>query len=177
VSAPRVRPPERRGSDPISASALAHQPEALQAFLKLYGTLWSHGVLDQASKEMARIRNARRIDCAICKSIRFEGARQAGLSEAIVDQIRDGFEQSGLSARQKAVLAWTDAFLSPEPSADPELRRTMLAHFTPAELVELTAGLALFMGFSKIAVSLGGMPDELPVNVQPTPDWPGAPGG
>ena len=49
----------------------------------------------------------------------------------------------------------------------------MLAHFTPAEIVELTAGLALFMGFSKIAVSLGGMPDALPVNVQPTPDWPG----
>jgi hypothetical protein len=30
------------------------------------------------------------------------------------------------------------------------------------------------MGFSKIAVALGGMPDELPVNVQPTPDWPPA---
>jgi hypothetical protein len=53
----------------------------------------------------------------------------------------------------------------------------MLSHFTPAELVELTAGLALFMGFSKIAVSLGGMPESLPVNVQPTPDWPLAPGG
>ena len=49
----------------------------------------------------------------------------------------------------------------------------MLAHFTPAEIVELTAGLALFMGFSKIALALGGVPDNLPVNVQPTPDWPG----
>jgi len=50
----------------------------------------------------------------------------------------------------------------------------MLAHFTPAELVELTAALSLFMGFSKIALALGGVPDELPVTVQPTPDWPGA---
>ena len=176
MSAPRVKPPARRGSDPISGSALAHQPETLHAFLHLYGTLWSHGVLDQASKEMARIRNARTVDCAICKSIRFEGARKEGLSEAIVDQIRDGFEASALSPRQKAVLAWTDAFLTPEPTADPALRRTMLEHFTPAELVELTAGLALFMGFSKIAVSLGGMPDELPVSVQPTPERPGASG-
>jgi alkylhydroperoxidase family enzyme len=94
-----------------------------------------------------------------------------------VDQIRDGFEQSALTPRQKAVLAWTDAFLSPGPSADAALRRDMLAHFTPAEIVELTAGLALFMGFSKIALALGGVPDELPVNVQPTPDWPGAAGG
>ena len=51
----------------------------------------------------------------------------------------------------------------------------MLAVFTPAEIVELSAGLALFMGFSKIALALGGVPDELPVHVQPTPDWP--PGG
>jgi hypothetical protein len=54
----------------------------------------------------------------------------------------------------------------------------MLAFFTPAELVELTAGLALFMGFSKIAVALGGLPESLPVFVQPTPDIPSAaPGG
>jgi len=49
MSAPRVRPPQRRGSDPISASVLGHQPEALLAFMKLYGTLWSHGILDQST--------------------------------------------------------------------------------------------------------------------------------
>jgi hypothetical protein len=75
------------------------------------------------------------------------------------------------------VLRWTDTFLSgSEPSA--AQRAEMLGFFTPAELVELTAGLALFMGFSKIAVSLGGMPESLPVFVQPTPEIPAAaPGG
>ncbi len=174
MSRPRVKPPQQRGSDPISASALAHQPETLRAFLKLYGTLWSHGVLDQATKELARIRNARTVNCAICKSIRFEGARKEGLSEALVDEIRDGYETSALSPRQKAVLRFTDTFLSAEPEVDEAQRRELLAHFTPAELVELTAGLALFMGFSKIAVALGGMPESLPVTVQPTPDWPSA---
>jgi len=75
------------------------------------------------------------------------------------------------------VLAWTDAFLAPEPHADEALRRKMLAGFTPAEIVELTAGLALFMGFSKIALALGGVPDNLPVMVQPTPDCPPGAGG
>jgi alkylhydroperoxidase family enzyme len=174
MSAPRVKPPRGRGSDPISGSALGHQPETLLAFLKLYGTLWSHGIVDQSTKELARIRNARTVDCTICKSIRFDGARKEGLTEALVDQIRDGFETSELSARQKAVLRWTDTFLSGEPAPDAAQRSEMLTFFTPAELVELTAGLALFMGFSKIAVSLGGMPDSLPVNVQPTPDVPRA---
>ena len=90
----------------------------------------------------------------------------------MVDQIRDGWERSALTPRQKTVLAWTDAFLAPEPHADETLRREMLASFTPAEIVELTAGLALFMGFSKIALSLGGVPDNLPLMVQPTPDVP-----
>lgn len=98
-----------------------------------------------------------------------------------MEQIRDGFEASTLSPRQKTVLAWTDAFLAPEPVTDPALRARMLAAFSPAEIVELTAGLALFMGFSKIALALGGVPDGLPVMVQPTPDLPpdpsDAPGG
>ena len=123
MSAPRVKPPRGRGSDPISGSALGHQPETLLAFLKLYGTLWSHGIVDQATKELARIRNARTVDCTICKSIRFDGARKEGLTEALVDQIRDGFETSELSPRQKAVLRWTDTFLSGEPEPDAAQRQ------------------------------------------------------
>ena len=65
MSAPRVKAPKARGSDPISASVLGHQPDALLAFMKLYGRLWSHGILDQSTKEMARIRNARTLDCGI----------------------------------------------------------------------------------------------------------------
>jgi hypothetical protein len=47
----------------------------------------------------------------------------------------------------------------------------MLRHFKPAEIVELTAAISIFMGFSKIAVSLGGMPESLPLRIEPTPDW------
>jgi hypothetical protein len=65
MSGPRVKPPRGGGADPISASALGHQPAALLAFMKLYGRLWSHGILDQSTKEMARIRNARTVDCGI----------------------------------------------------------------------------------------------------------------
>lgn len=103
----RVKSPATDSRDPIQASPLAHQPELLQAFLRLYG-----------------------------------------------------------------VLRYTDVFLSAPGELSPELGRELLAHFTPAQLVELSAALALFMGFSKIAVALGGLPDEIPVHEQPTPTWP-----
>jgi len=175
VIAPRVKPPDVDTDDPIEGSVLAHQPELLRAFMRLYGTLWSHGEVDQFTKEMARIRNARSVNCPICKATRFAGARAEGLTEELVDEIRDGYAASDLEPRHKAVLAWVDAFLSEPAGRHESLRRQLLAHFTPTQIVELTAGIGLFMGFSKIAVSLGGLPDEIPVYVQPTPDVPEAP--
>jgi hypothetical protein len=46
-------------------SFLDHQPEIYAAFNRLYGTLWSEGVVDQPTKEVARIRNARLVDCKL----------------------------------------------------------------------------------------------------------------
>lgn len=59
----RIALPNPVGADPIQSSALAHQPEALASFMKLYGTLWSRGLLSHSTKEMARIRSARTVDC------------------------------------------------------------------------------------------------------------------
>ncbi len=61
----RIQPPDDAGSDPVEGSALARQPEALQRFLRLYGILWSRGVLDHTTKEVARLRNARVTDCVL----------------------------------------------------------------------------------------------------------------
>jgi AhpD family alkylhydroperoxidase len=165
----RVSVPPVSGGDLASRSFLAHQPEALAAFQHLYGVLWSRGVLDQATKEVARIRNARITDCGICRSLRFDGARREGLTEEKVERIRDGYLTSDLESRHKAVLRYTDAFLMAPGCPSEELRRELAAHFTPEQIVELTAGIALFMGFSKIAVALGQIPDGLPVMVVPTP--------
>jgi hypothetical protein len=40
-----------------------HDPELAQKFADMYGWFWQHGVLDLATKEATRIRNARITDC------------------------------------------------------------------------------------------------------------------
>ena len=165
----RVKPPATTSRDPIQSSPLALQPDLLDAFLRMYGVLWSGGIVDQPTKEVARIRNARRVDCPICKAIRFAGARQAGLTEEIVDRIRDDWPQRDLAPRHQAALRAVDAFHDDAGALVADAKQQLLAAFSPAELVELGAGIALFMGFSKIAVALGGLPDEIPVHEQPTP--------
>jgi alkylhydroperoxidase family enzyme len=165
----RIQPPAGAGDDPVNGSALGHQPELLAAFNRLYATLWSRGVLDHSAKEIARLRNARITNCVFCRSVRFAQAKEEGLAEAQVEQITDSFEDSALDARSKLIIRYADVFLkNPSGLGDP-LRLEMLASFSPAQIVELTAGLALFMGFSKIAVAIGGMPESLPTMVIPTP--------
>ncbi len=158
---------------PIRGDVLDEQPEAMQAFWRLYGLLWSHGTLDHTVKEVARLRNARVTGCAYCRNVRFAGARDEGLTEDRVELITDEFEQSRLTDREKAVIRFVDTFLTDPGGLSDRQRDELLEHFTPGELVELTAGVALFMGFSKIAVALGPPPD-MPTLVVPTPDWPPA---
>jgi AhpD family alkylhydroperoxidase len=168
----RVPPPSFDGAAPTDAvnrSVLAHQPELLRAFLRLYGTLWSHGVVDPPTKEVARMRNARVTGCRYCRNVRFAAAREQGLTENLVAQIDDGFEDSALSERHKAVIRYADVFLTDPAALTDELRADMLRHFRPDQIVELTAGLALFMGFSKIAIVLGQEPEDMPTTVIPTP--------
>ena len=55
----RIDPP------PGSAVFLDHQPEQFAAFNRLYGTLWSEGIVDQPTKEAGRLRNAFVVDCGL----------------------------------------------------------------------------------------------------------------
>ena len=53
------------GAAPDFGSVLEHQPALTAAFWRLYGQFWSRGVLDQRTKEVARIRNARMVKCGL----------------------------------------------------------------------------------------------------------------
>jgi len=159
----RLAPP------PGGTTSFDHCPEAWAAFGRFYGALWSAGRVDQPTKEVARLRNARRTGCGICKNLRFAGAREAGLDEAHVARIDDGFEASDLPARWKLAIRYTDALLAlPGGTVDADLRRALAAELSPAEIVELTATIATAIAFSKAAVTFGA-PPEMPLLVVPTP--------
>ena len=145
-----------------------HRPELFAAFNRYYGTLWSDGVLDEATKEVGRLRNARIAGCNICKNLRFAGAREEGLTEELVDEIFDEYDDSDLSPRFKLVIRYADVLITDPKDMTDDLRAALLAEFTPAEIVELTATITTAMGFSKAAVAFGP-PPEMPVIVVPTP--------
>jgi alkylhydroperoxidase family enzyme len=150
------------------ATAFDHCPELWAAFQRYYGTLWSEGIVDQPTKEVGRLRNARKTGCGICKNLRFAGARAAGLTEHHVEQIQDGFEDSAMPARWKLAVRYTDQMILDPGGIDEALRSALLDEFSPAEIVELTATIATAIAFSKAAVAFGA-PPEMPVVEVPTP--------
>ena len=153
---------------PGGATPFDHQPEMWKAFRQYYGTLWSNGIVDQPTKEVGRLRNARVTGCGICKNLRFAGARAGGLTEDLVERIDTDFEAHELPERWKLVVRFVDALILSPASVSAELRSALLAEFSAAEIVELTATLTTAIAFSKAAVAFGA-PPEMPVLEVPTP--------
>jgi len=100
--------------------------------------------------------------------VRFDSARAAGLDEERVGRIADGYETT-LEPAQAAALKLTDAMIGiPRPPAD-EIKQTLKAHYSEAEIVEIAMGAGLFLGMSKVLINLGLEPEDMPVTVVPTP--------
>ena len=153
---------------PGGATPLDHRADLFALFNRYYGTLWSEGVLDQATKEVGRLRNARVTGCGICKNLRFAGATEEGLTEDLVALIDDGYAQTELPDRWKLAIRYADVLITDPRAVDDELRAALLAEFTAAEIVELTATVTTAVAFSKAAVAFGA-PPEMPVLAVPTP--------
>jgi alkylhydroperoxidase family enzyme len=158
----RIAPPEG------GTSLFDHDPELFATFNQLYGTLWSNGVLDQGVKEAGRLRNARTVDCKICRNLRFAGATEAGLTEDLVELIEDGFEKTDLPARYKLAVRYTDVLITDPSSLTDDLKAELAAEFTPEQIAELTATVTIASAFSKAAVAWGP-PPSIPVTSVPTP--------
>jgi alkylhydroperoxidase family enzyme len=100
--------------------------------------------------------------------VRFDSAREAGLDEHKASLVDDGYAEQ-LGAKEAAAVALADALIGIPQPLSPQLQERLRAHFTPAELAELTLGVGLFLGMSKVLITLGLEPEDMPVTVVPTP--------
>jgi AhpD family alkylhydroperoxidase len=159
-----ARSPRTEG-DP---SMFDHNPELWAAFNEFKRYLWIHGALDQATKETARLRAARVTGCKICRNLRFDGAREQGLTEDFVEQIEDDYEDSTLPERWKAAARWTDVVIDFPAGATDVQRAAVAEEFTRPELVELTFMAALCQGFAKASMTWEPY-DDIDIVMLPTP--------
>jgi alkylhydroperoxidase family enzyme len=159
----RVAVPSTQTGNVIRDSALGRVPETVDPLIELNSRVWHTSAVAKSLLEIVRLRNARTVNCVFCKSVRYDVARQEGLTEDRVAMIADGYQASALEPREKLAIALADAYLDFPAGVDARLAARLAAEFTPVELASLLVALVSFNMTSRCAVSLGGMPDELPV--------------
>ena len=77
--------------------------------------------------------------------------------------------QLNVSDKEAAALALTDLLINVPKEPDAQLADSLREHFEDAELAELILGVGLFLGMSKVLITLGVEPEDMPTTVIPTP--------
>ena len=80
-----------------------------------------------------------------------------------------------LAPAETAILELTDAIIGRPQRLSDATREQLQAHYSDAQIVELVLGVGLFMGMSKVLITLGLEPESMPVTVLPTPGSPAKP--
>jgi len=164
----RAGAPATRTGNVIRDSALGQVPETLDEIIRLNAQVWQNSLVSPTLLELIRLRNARTVNCVFCKSVRYEVARNDGLTEERAQLVDANYERSTLSTREKLAIALADCYLGFPAGVKPELVAQLRAEFTAAEIASLLVALMTFNFTSRTAVSIGGMPEgPLPITLLP----------
>ena len=161
---PRATGPGTQTGNVIRDSAMGLVPETVSEIITLNSHVWRESLVPPALLEILRLRNARTVNCVFCKSVRYDVARADGLSEDRAEMVADGYQESALAPREKAALALADAYLGFPAGVDVQIARQIAAEYSQAEVASMLVALMCFNFTSRMAVSIGGMPeDPLPI--------------
>ncbi len=162
----RVSPPTSNTGNVILDSPMGLVRETVNEIAQLNSDVWRKSLVPPSLLEIIRLRNARTVNCVFCRSVRYDVARQDGLTEARAEMVEDGYETSALAEREKLAIALADSYLGFPAQVDKDLARKLSATFTETEIASMMVALMTFNFASRCAVALGGMPEEgsLPIS-------------
>lgn len=159
----RVTPPVEKTGNMFRDSALGLVPETVEHIGALSRNAWLALNIRPALLELLRLRNARTVNCTICKAVRYDEARADGFSEDKANEIRDGYAEGTLTQREKLALAFADLYLRDPTALTPALAADLKREFSDRDLCQMAVALLAFNAASRTAVSIGGMPDHVPM--------------
>ncbi len=161
---PRATGPGTNSGNAIRDSAMGLVPETVSEIIKLNGLVWRESLVSPSLLEVLRLRNARTVNCVFCKSARYDVARADGLTEDRADMINDGYEGSALSEQEKAAIALADAYLGFPAGIAEEIAHRVTKSFDDDQIASMMVALMTYNFTSRVAVSIGGMTEDLPIS-------------
>ncbi|MDE3108802.1 MAG: carboxymuconolactone decarboxylase family protein [Acidobacteriota bacterium] len=124
--------------------------------------------LDRKLLELVRMRSSQINGCAFCLDMHTKDARAIGETEQRLYLVSAWRESPFYTERERAALEWTEAVtLVSETNVPDEVYERVKHQFTPAELVNLTAAIAMINTWNRLSVAFRAVPGEYQSNLQP----------
>ena len=156
-----------RGSDVVSSgptSILINSPEMARRAVQLSSYLRNDSTLPKKVQELAMLTTARSMDCQYIWNAHAASGRQAGLSNALVNALRDNRPLPPMPPDEAAVVNYGLEFYRTHQVSEPTFRAA-LEQFGPRGLAELTA----LMGYyALLAFNANAFQIDLPEGTRET---------
>jgi AhpD family alkylhydroperoxidase len=128
-------------------------PDAYKAIKALDTYVVRESGLDKRLIHLIKLRASQINGCAYCVDMHSKEARHDGLSEQWINLVCVWRESPVFDARERAVLAWTDAVTNlAQTGAPDDAYEGLRAHFSDAEIVKITTAIGLINVWNRIAV-------------------------
>ena len=127
---------ERKAGPSNFFRVMAHKPDILASFPKLYSSIMGPGSLDRKLKEMVYLAVSFVNECKYCTEHHLRGARKAGLSEREIEDIESETNQH-FSPREQNALHFARE-MTRACADEGSTREHLREYFNDEQLVELT---------------------------------------
>jgi AhpD family alkylhydroperoxidase len=142
---------ERDRGEATFLEVMAHAPELVEWYYdSFYRRVFYGGRVERRIKELLRLKLSTLHGCAFCNRGNTLAAREAGVSEAQIESLRDP-ASACFSERERSVLLLAEqmALQNMDGAITPALHAMLARHFGPAEILELGITLAVLTGMAK----------------------------
>jgi AhpD family alkylhydroperoxidase len=141
-------------------------PHAYPAVAALQKYVDSCG-LERPLLELVRLRASQINGCAYCLDMHTKDARALGETEQRLYLISAWRESPFYTERERAALEWTEAItLVSETHVPDEVYERVTEHFTPFEIVNLTAAIAMINTWNRLSIAFRAVPGAYQPNLQ-----------
>ena len=149
---------QTRGRVPGMYRLLAHQPAILSAHRAYFSAALDTGILPRSMKEKIAYKVARLRGSAYSSASHRRYGLDHGVTEAEIAAI-DAGAYAGLEAREAAALEFAEQMVGQGGAVSDPCFDQLRAHYTPAEIIEITALVGIMELASSFAAAFGLEPD------------------
>jgi AhpD family alkylhydroperoxidase len=143
------------GHTRIDYEEFARLAPAARAAMAALGKAVDDSGIDKGLSELIKLRASQINGCAFCLYMHLGAARRLGVAPEKIDLVGAWRDAGVFSARECAVLAWTEALTDVSRTGAPdEAHAALRDHFTEAEIAHLTVAVATINAWNRIAISL-----------------------